>query len=100
MKTCPPSLNLAPNSCQLDTHLNDATPRRNDKSHGGEHQEQWQLPPTLQYHPSHNKSHHKSDAKDCPAQQKPDVPGAVESEIDDEAKGEPHVVCARCGEAH
>jgi len=80
--------------------LNDATPRRNDKSHGGEHQEQWQLPPTLQYHPSHNKSHHKSDAKDCPAQQKSDVPGAVESEIDDEAKGEPHVVCARCGEAH
>lgn len=72
-------------SCQLDTHLNDATPRQKERDRH-EPEEQWKQPPTLQHHPSGGKSQHaKGPDAEQPAAS---VPGAVEEGNDEETKGE------------
>jgi len=75
-------------SCQLDTHLNDATPRQKERDRH-EPEEQWTQPPTL-HHPSGGKSQHAKEP--AAEQQAASVPGAVEEGNDEETKGETNCV--------
>ena len=76
-------------SCQLDTHLNDATPRPKEKTRDSEPQETWQLPPTLQHRNSHPSQHTAGDKSQKEhATQRPDVPGTIQDTQDEEARGE------------
>lgn len=75
-------------SCQLDTHLNDATPRQKERERH-EAEEQWKQPPTLQHHPSGGRSQH---TKEPEAEQAANVPGIVEEGNDEQTKGDMHSV--------
>ena len=96
---------LARGSCQLDTHLNDATPRE-ERSREPREEEAWQQPPTLQHHDSNKRSQNKggrsereqgaphlnNNPQDYGAQ-RPEVPGAVAQPEDDETRGEGTLAC-------
>lgn len=71
--------------CQLDTHLNDATPRDRKDEELERKKESWQLPPGLQKHSSANKSKRGDPAKEEIAKQ-PEVPGVVDESNEAELK--------------
>ena len=77
-------------SCQLDTHLNDASPRGGNGEHRKTTEEAWQQPPDLKKHSSGGpKSHHKSTHRhgnNDEAAQTPEVPGTVDGENDEDSK--------------
>lgn len=68
--------------CQLDTHLNDATPRDRKDEELERKQESWQLPPGLQKHSSAPKSKRGEPAKEETAHH-PAVPGVVVDETNE-----------------